>query len=148
MTIVDPRDVQHAARWLEEVPPEFTPIVVADDVGALPDWPVLPQLWSAGAARPPVLVAAGGAGDLTGHYTGAVAALRRQRNGLLLCPGPAEADVLGVRLPRTPLPVRPGSGWLVRGGHLERVQVARRRNPSAAALGPPHSRHEPAGALR
>jgi S-DNA-T family DNA segregation ATPase FtsK/SpoIIIE len=53
--------------------------------------------------------------------------LRRSRSGLLLRPGPAEADLLGVRLPRTPVPVRPGSGWLVAAGIPARVQVARRR---------------------
>jgi S-DNA-T family DNA segregation ATPase FtsK/SpoIIIE len=40
--------------------------------------------------------------------------------------------MLGIRLPRTPLPHRPGSGWLVTGGALERVQVARRRPPAVA----------------
>ena len=69
------------------------------------------------------------AADLTGHYQGRVAALRRSRHGLLLCPGPAEADLLGIRLPRTPLPVRPGSGWLAGTGGLQRVQVARRQAP-------------------
>jgi S-DNA-T family DNA segregation ATPase FtsK/SpoIIIE len=80
------------------------------------------------------LLVAGTAADLTGHYQGPVAALRRGRCGLLLCAGPAEADVLGVRLPRTPVPVRPGSGWLVADGRLARVQVARRRmrDPQAA----------------
>ena len=40
---------------------------------------------------------------------------------------PPGRALLGVRLPRTPVPVRPGSGWLVTGGTVERVQVARRR---------------------
>jgi S-DNA-T family DNA segregation ATPase FtsK/SpoIIIE len=121
---VDPRDVEAAAEWLARTPGPA--VVVADDVGAAADWPVLAALATTGAA-PPALVAAGAAGELTGHYQGAVAALRRGRSGLLLCPGAAEADVLGARLPRTTLPVRPGSGWLVSGGRLERVQVARHR---------------------
>jgi S-DNA-T family DNA segregation ATPase FtsK/SpoIIIE len=41
--------------------------------------------------------------------------------------------VLGVRLPRTPLPARPGSGWLVTDGAPVRVQVARRRGPHHGA---------------
>jgi S-DNA-T family DNA segregation ATPase FtsK/SpoIIIE len=68
---------------------------------------------------------------LSAHYQGPVATLRRNRTGLLLCPGPGDADVLGVRLPRTPIPHRPGSGWLVTGASLQRVQVAR-REPAAA----------------
>jgi DNA segregation ATPase FtsK/SpoIIIE, S-DNA-T family len=62
--------------------------------------------------------------------------LRRGRNGLLLCPGPGDGELLAIRLPRTPLPVRPGSGWLVTGAGMERVQVARRRTPVPVAVGP------------
>jgi S-DNA-T family DNA segregation ATPase FtsK/SpoIIIE len=72
------------------------------------------------------LIAAGHAGQLSAHYQGPVAALRRGRTGLLLCPGPGDADLLSIRLPRTPLPHRPGSGWLVTGAAMHRVQVARR----------------------
>ena len=67
------------------------------------------------------------AADLSRLYQGPVAALRRGRCGLLLQPGPGDADLLGIRLPRAPLPQRPGSGWLVTGGVVQRVQVARRR---------------------
>jgi S-DNA-T family DNA segregation ATPase FtsK/SpoIIIE len=74
-----------------------------------------------------VVLAAGAAADLAAHYLGPLAALRRSRTGLLLRPGPPEAEVLGVRLPRTALPQRPGSGWLVTAGAATRVQVARRR---------------------
>ena len=76
-----------------------------------------------------MLLAAPAPANLSAHFQGPVAALRRSRSGLLLCPGSGDADVLGVRLPRTPVPVRPGSGWLVTGGP-ERVQVARRRPPA------------------
>lgn len=82
---------------------------------------------------PVALIAAATAGALSAHYQGPVAALRRNRSGLLLCPGPGDADLLGVRLPRTPLPVRPGSGWLVVGGVIQRVQVARRGDPTELA---------------
>jgi S-DNA-T family DNA segregation ATPase FtsK/SpoIIIE len=77
-----------------------------------------------------LLVAASTAGQLSAHYQGPVAALRRSRSGLLLCPGPGDADLLGIRLPRTPVPTRPGSGWWVDGGVARRVQVARRRAPA------------------
>jgi S-DNA-T family DNA segregation ATPase FtsK/SpoIIIE len=80
------------------------------------------------------LVAAGTAGQFTAHYQGPVAHLRRARSGLLLCPGPGDADLLGIRLPRVQLPVRPGSGWLATRGRVERVQVARRRAPALVSV--------------
>src|SRR3712207_7780308 len=40
-------------------------------------------------------------------------------------------DALPIWLPRTPLPHRPGSGWLATGGTLHRVQVARRKAAAA-----------------
>ena len=126
---LDPGDETGMLAWLADLTGR-PGVVVADDVGPPSEWPALAAI-AAGSGRAGVaLVAAAGPGQLSGHYQGPVAALRRARSGLLLCPGPGDADLLGVRLPRTPLPVRPGSGWLVMGGALERVQVARRRPPS------------------
>ena len=102
-------------------------VVIADDIGAPAALPALHRLPDLAVRDGVALVAAGSAAQLSGHYQGPVSALRRGRAGLLLCPGPGEADLLGVRLPRTPLPVRPGSGWLVTGTTIERVQVARHR---------------------
>jgi S-DNA-T family DNA segregation ATPase FtsK/SpoIIIE len=82
------------------------------------------------------LLAAASPGCLSTHYQGPIASLRRSRSGLLLCPGPGDADLLGVRLPRTPVPVRPGSGWLVASGVPERIQVARRRPRPDGHTGP------------
>lgn len=109
-------------------------IVVADDVGAPAEWTALGALPTGGARTAVGLLAAATPGQLSGHYQGPIAALRRSRAGLLLCPGPGDADLLGVRLPRLPLPVRPGSGWLVSGNVMERVQVAR-REPAALPPG-------------
>ncbi|HLM04218.1 MAG TPA: FtsK/SpoIIIE domain-containing protein [Blastococcus sp.] len=100
-------------------------VVLADDVGVPAEWPALSGLPTPGAASGIALIAAGSPGTMSGHYQGPVAALRRGRSGLLLCPGTGDGEVLGIRLPRTPLPVRPGSGWLVTGTRTERVQVAR-----------------------
>ncbi len=76
-----------------------------------------------------VLLVAGTAAELAAAYRGPVPAMRRRRSGLLLTPAAGDADLLGVRLPRTPVPARPGSGWLVSAGAARRVQVAR-RDPS------------------
>ena len=111
-------------------------VVIADDVGSPAEFPVLARLPAPGRGSGVVVLAAGGAAALSGHYQGPVAALRRGRSGLLLCPGPGDADLLGVRLPRTPLPVRPGSGWLVSGSAIERVQVARRREAGRGSTRP------------
>jgi DNA segregation ATPase FtsK/SpoIIIE, S-DNA-T family len=101
-------------------------VVVADDIGTPAEAPALAALPALGARTGVALIASAGPGQLSAHFQGAVASLRRGRVGLLLCPGPGDADLLGLRLPRTPLPVRPGSGWLVTGTAMERVQVARR----------------------
>jgi DNA segregation ATPase FtsK/SpoIIIE, S-DNA-T family len=125
---VEPDDEAGARSWLAGLAGR-PGVVVADDVGTPAEWTALAALPAGGGRTGIALVAAAGPGQLAGHYQGPIAALRRARSGLLLCPGPGDADLLGVRLPRTPLPVRPGSGWLVTGGVMERVQVARRRPP-------------------
>jgi S-DNA-T family DNA segregation ATPase FtsK/SpoIIIE len=121
---LEPGDALGVSEWLQALAGR-PGVVLADDVGTPSEWAALTALPAPGAGL--ALVAASSAGQLSGHYQGPVAALRRNRSGLLLCPGPGDADLLGVRLPRTPLPVRPGSGWLVTGGAMERVQVARHR---------------------
>ena len=69
-----------------------------------------------GRRRGRVLVAAGSAGLLSTHYQGPVAALRRARTRPAALPRAGRRRRPRVRLPRTPLPVRPGSGWLVAEG--------------------------------
>ena len=123
----DPADTERAlAAWLTEHA-GATSAVLVDDVGNLGESPLLTRLPVPGGGDGPVLIAAGTAADLARCFHGPVAALRRGHTGLLLRPGPGDADVLGVRLPRTPVPGRPGSGWLVVSGTVTRVQVARRR---------------------
>jgi DNA segregation ATPase FtsK/SpoIIIE, S-DNA-T family len=119
-------DLAGLRRWLASLDGRAG-VVLADDLGAPADAPVVAELPPPAGDQRVLLVAAATAGELAAHYQGPVAALRRSRSGLLLCPQPGDADLLGVRLPRTPVPVRPGSGWLVTGGVAQRVQVARRR---------------------
>ncbi len=127
---LDPADEAGAAAWLDRLGARAG-VVVADDVGVPADVPALGRFSGLGSSAGVALLAAAHTGQLSAHYQGPVATLRRNRTGLLLCPGPGDADVLGVRLPRTPIPHRPGSGWLVTGASLQRVQVAR-REPAAA----------------
>jgi S-DNA-T family DNA segregation ATPase FtsK/SpoIIIE len=132
---LDPGDGTGMAAWIAEL--DGRPgVVVADDVGPPAEFPALGRLPALGLRGGVALLAAAAPGQLSGHYQGPIAALRRGRSGLLLCPSPGDAELLAIRLPRTPLPVRPGSGWLVTGGGTERVQVARRRTPVPAATSP------------
>jgi DNA segregation ATPase FtsK/SpoIIIE, S-DNA-T family len=116
-------DVSAVSAWIGGLGGRFG-VVIADDVGTASESAALLTLSPAGSASGAALVAAGGAGQLATHFQGPVSALRRSRSGLLLCAGPPEAEVLGARLPRTPVPFRPGSGWLVSSGTARRIQVA------------------------
>jgi S-DNA-T family DNA segregation ATPase FtsK/SpoIIIE len=132
---LDAGDDAGVAAWIADL--DGRPgVVVADDLGTPAECPALTRLPALGVRGGVALLAAAAPGQLSGHYQGPVATLRRSRSGLLLCPGPGDAELLGVRLPRVPLPVRPGSGWLVSGGGLERVQVARLRAALPAGVGP------------
>jgi DNA segregation ATPase FtsK/SpoIIIE, S-DNA-T family len=99
-------------------------VVVADDLTLLPE-PVADLL--APAAGGVLVLAAGTATELAGAFRGPAVALRRSRTALLLHPSAGDAELLGLRTPRTPLPQRPGAGWLVTPAGATRVQVARRR---------------------
>jgi S-DNA-T family DNA segregation ATPase FtsK/SpoIIIE len=131
---LDPGDGTGLAAWAADL--DGRPgVVVADDVGTPAEYPALGRLPALGPRSGVALLAAAAPGQLSGHYQGPIATLRRGRSGVLLCAGPGDADLLGIRLPRTPLPLRPGSGWLVTGTGMERVQVARRRAPVTAVGG-------------
>ena len=80
-----------------------------------------------------LVLAAAGAPELAGAFRGPTVALRRSRTALLLRPATGDAQLLGLRVPRAPLPPRPGSGWLVVEGTATRVQVARLRFPAAGS---------------
>jgi len=78
------------------------------------------------------VVGAGSTDLLLGAYRGWTAALRRTRSGLLLAPaGPAEGELLGVRLPRPLDPTPPpGRALLVRRGRVQPVQLCRPDEPA------------------
>ncbi len=124
---MSPADPAALRTWVAQQAP--VPVVLADDVAALPDAAadVLASVGRPGGEA--LVVAAGSAADLAAAYRGPAVTLRRSRTALLLRPVPGDAELLGLRVPRTPLPPRPGSGWLVAGGEAVRVQVARHRAP-------------------
>ncbi len=131
VTDVDAADLAGWTAWVDRLSGRPA-VVVVDDHAAVAEAAVVTAL-STHQPDGVVAVVSGTPAELSSVYRGPVAALRRRRSGLLLCPGPGDADLLGVRLPRTPVPVRPGSGWLVDSGVPQRVQVALRRTPAAAS---------------
>jgi S-DNA-T family DNA segregation ATPase FtsK/SpoIIIE len=107
-------------------------VVVADDLTTLPDAVADVLVAAAGEGGRPAVLGAGTAPDLAGSFRGPAVALRRTRTVLFLRPAAGDAELLGLRTPRTPLPPRPGAGWLVTPTETTRVQVARHRRPPAA----------------
>ncbi|MCZ2838641.1 FtsK/SpoIIIE domain-containing protein [Modestobacter sp. VKM Ac-2985] len=103
-------------------------LVLADDLSSLSD-EVGDLLASQSSSTGRVtVIGAGTAAEVAGAFRGPAAALRRSRTAVLLRPAPGDAELLGLRVPRTPLPPRPGSGWLVTTHEVIRVQVARHRS--------------------
>jgi S-DNA-T family DNA segregation ATPase FtsK/SpoIIIE len=91
-------------------------VVLIDDSAAFADQPIEAQLLdlmaSAGSGGLGV-VAGARADDVSISYRGIAAAIRRSGTGILLQPGPAEGELLGVRLPRRRSALPPGRGVLV-----------------------------------
>lgn len=75
--------------------------------------------------RPALVVGGGTTDELGAAYRGPAAALKRSRSGVLLSPAsPNDADVFGVRLPRSALgSTTPGRGVLATAGTWQVVQV-------------------------
>jgi DNA segregation ATPase FtsK/SpoIIIE, S-DNA-T family len=103
-------------------------VIVVDDAEMLADSPDVYELERlARRARDGAIafVAAGLGEDLVQQrYRGWIAALRRERAGLLLNPsGPADGDLFDIKLPRAPHAGPPGRGLLVRQGRTMPIQV-------------------------
>ena len=59
------------------------------------------------------MVVAGRASELATSYRGAGVEMRRWQCGILLCPGPLDGELVGVRLPRRAAALTPGRGFVV-----------------------------------
>jgi S-DNA-T family DNA segregation ATPase FtsK/SpoIIIE len=129
---LDRTDADGLRSWISEQDMDRPVVVVADDLASLPD-AVTDVLASVVRPTGPVVVlAAGTAADLAGSFRGPAVALRRSRTALFLQPSAGDAELLGLRTPRTSLPPRPGAGWLLSPTGAVRIQVARRRRPAGA----------------
>ena len=111
---------------LDHLPPSRSVLLVIDDAEAVDD-PGGQLAALAASGRSGLWIMAAGRPDalrqMYGHWT---TVLRRSRTGLVLTGGSdLDGDLLGVVLPRrSPVPARPGLGWLVAGGPAHLVQVA------------------------
>jgi len=130
---LDRADAAGLRRWLAEHAGRHPAVVVVDDLPTLPEavGDVLGDVL-AGAGDGPLVLASGTAAEVAGSFRGPAVALRRSRTVLLLQPTAGDAELLGLRTPRTPAPPRPGAGWLLTPARTTRVQVARRRTPVAS----------------
>jgi S-DNA-T family DNA segregation ATPase FtsK/SpoIIIE len=117
---------EEVTAWAAEGRRAIPGVVLADDLGRSPDalLDVLAAL--TGPGGPALLVATASPADVAAAFRGPAPALRRTRTALLLQPARGDAELLGLRVPRDPLPPRPGSGWLVTPAGVTRVQVSRR----------------------
>jgi S-DNA-T family DNA segregation ATPase FtsK/SpoIIIE len=125
-------ELEELADWLRAATSAAPRLLLVDDGEAVPDdGRLLTDLFAAPATPGWHAIVAGRADGLRGlgHWSTGV---RRSRTGLLLIPDvQTDGGLLGVTLPRRPLPpARPGCGYLVQSGALEVVQAAR------AALSP------------
>jgi S-DNA-T family DNA segregation ATPase FtsK/SpoIIIE len=104
--------------------------VLVDDCDQLFDAPfgsALEALVRGGRETHRAIVVAGGIAELNaGSFRGLVAEAKKSRSGLLLSPGtPGDADLFGVRLPKTSLfSGPPGRAVHVTGGGHRLIQVA------------------------
>ncbi|MEP6695556.1 MAG: FtsK/SpoIIIE domain-containing protein [Pseudonocardiales bacterium] len=102
-------------------------VVFADDAGELLDTEmdgVLAEVLRTAGERPWALVVAAVTEELITTYRGITVEARRHRSGLLISPsGPIDGEVLGLRLPRGPVP-RAGRAVLAVRGCTTPLQVA------------------------
>ncbi len=133
-------------------------VVVVDDVHTMTDTPVDPVLTEVLRADDGTraVVAAGGSDELGVTFRGLSMSVRASRCGLLLQPGAADGDLLGVRVPRMTSNRVPGRGLLVVGGQITPIQTAigepdevgppavgEPGEPSPPSVGEPFSGHGP-----
>ncbi|MGH8960950.1 MAG: FtsK/SpoIIIE domain-containing protein [Jatrophihabitantaceae bacterium] len=108
--LVTPDDVTARAPTVEN-----RTVLLVDDVEAFLDTPAGDWLtgWIRTAVPGLAVVAAGSSDELAACYRGIAAEVRRGRCTLLLHPGPGDADLAGVTLPRRRAGIPPGRGLLI-----------------------------------
>ncbi|MFT3852247.1 MAG: hypothetical protein QM733_05865 [Ilumatobacteraceae bacterium] len=117
------------AELLAGLPSDGPALIAVDDAELVADHAGAPTLGSLAASRRPglAIVAAGSADALRQSYGHWVGVIRRSRLGVVLAAASdLDGDLLGAPLPRRrPIPARPGLAWIVSGGELQLIQLAR-----------------------
>ena len=98
---LDPADDSGARAWAVGLGGR-PGVVIVDDVGTPAECAALCALPAVGVRTGVALIAAASPGQLSGHYQGPIATLRRSRAALLLCPGPGDARSAGHPAPADP----------------------------------------------
>jgi hypothetical protein len=110
---------QHIARLRQD---HATPLVVLiDDADAVDERGAIERL-AVGGFGDTVIIAAARGDRLRGLFRHWTNDLRRSGQAVLLRPDEADADLLGVRLPRTLGQQVPGRGWIINDGVVQRCQ--------------------------
>lgn len=88
-------------------------LVLIDDAEQFTDTANGARLTELAADHPAAVVAAARTEEMMSSFRGPAATVRRRRTGLLLQPGPADGELLGIRTSGQRLPPVPGRGLLV-----------------------------------
>jgi S-DNA-T family DNA segregation ATPase FtsK/SpoIIIE len=137
-----PRDDQdHALAMLDSLCAggDAPPDLLIDDIEALGEGPLsarLEDLIRRPASGDEILALSGSTEEIAAAFRGPLAAARRAKTGLLLCPSsPHDGEALGIRLPRHLTPGDPpGRGWLAVRGIATRVQLADPSQPAPESI--------------
>ncbi|HST46860.1 FtsK/SpoIIIE domain-containing protein [Jatrophihabitans sp.] len=124
LDVLTPDDPPYPGRASDPGPGQ---LVLIDDTEQFTDTASGSYLTELATSHPAAVIAAGRAEDLMTSFRSPAVVIRRRRTGLLLQPGPADGELLGVRTGGQRMTPVPGRGLLV-------TDTTRRTAPDGLAL--------------